>query len=176
MKKVLAGGVFNIIHPGHIWFLERAKALGDCLVVVVANDRTVLKSKPLIRPQEERKRALENLGIADKVLIGDEGDFLKVVRKERPGIIALGYDQKFDAKELEALGCRVVRIPRFGSYSTRDILKKNKKDKQGQDFPARDNHQTSSSESPSSPSSPSSSSSGSSSSSHSLNMASTPRL
>jgi cytidyltransferase-like protein len=90
MKKVLTGGVFNTIHQGHIWFLKKAKELGDCLIVVVANDKTVLKKKPLIKPQEERKEALERLGIADKVVIGDERDFLKVVKKERPKVVALG--------------------------------------------------------------------------------------
>lgn len=123
MKKVLAGGAFNTVHPGHVWFLKKAKELGDCLIVVVANDRTVMKRKPLIKPQGERKKALEKLGIADKVLIGDERDFLGVVKRERPSIIALGYDQEFDSKKLESLGCRVVRIPRFGSYRTRDIVK-----------------------------------------------------
>jgi FAD synthetase len=124
MKKVLAGGAFNVIHPGHVWFLKRAKSLGDCLIVVVANDRTVLKRKPLIKPQGDRKKALEGLGIADKILIGDKKDFLRVVRRERPDIIALGYDQEFDEKKLEALGCRVVRIPKYGSHSTSKILEK----------------------------------------------------
>jgi FAD synthetase len=126
MKRVLAGGVFNIIHPGHILFLKKAKSLGDHLIVVVANDRTVLRSKPLIRPQGERKRALEALGIADQVVIGDGRDFLKVVRRERPDIVALGYDQEFDEGKLKSLGCTLVRIEKFGSYSTRKILRKNK--------------------------------------------------
>lgn len=129
MKKVLTGGVFNTIHQGHIRFLKRAGELGDCLVVVVANDKTVLKKKPLLKPQEERKNALEKLGIADKVVIGDERDFLKVVKKEKPDIVALGYDQEPDKGLLETLkelGCKLVRIKKFGSYSTSRILEKNK--------------------------------------------------
>lgn len=126
MKKVLAGGVFNTIHPGHVQFLKKAKALGDFLTVVVANDKTVLKKKKLLRPQDERKKTVESLGIADRVVIGDEEDFLLVVKRERSQIVALGYDQDFDERKLKALGCRVVRIPKFGSYSTRKILKKNK--------------------------------------------------
>lgn len=125
MKKVLAGGTFNMLHPGHIWFLKKAKSLGDFLIVVVANDKTVLKKKTLLRPQGKRKKALEKLGIADNVVIGDERDFLKVVREERPGIIALGYDQKFESEKLKPFGCRVVRIPRFGSYSTKGMIKRN---------------------------------------------------
>jgi len=118
MKKVLVGGVFNTVHPGHEYFLKKAKELGDFLVVVVANDKTVLKKKSLLKPQEERKKALEKLGIADRVVIGDERDFLKIVKMEKPDIIALGYDQNFDEGKLKSLGCRLVRIPRFGSYST----------------------------------------------------------
>lgn len=112
-----------MIHPGHIWFLKKARELGDFLIVVVANDKTVVKRKPLLKPQEERKEALERLGIADRVVIGDESDFLRVVKSEKPDIIALGYDQKFDEKKLKFLGCRLVRIPRFGSYKTRNIIK-----------------------------------------------------
>lgn len=121
MKKVLAGGVFNAVHPGHVWFLKKAKALGDCLVVVIASDKTVLKKKELLKPQSERKGAVEGLKIADRVLIGDEQDFLKVVKKEKPQIIALGYDQEFDKESLKALGCKIVRIPKYGSYSTRKL-------------------------------------------------------
>ena len=66
MKKVLTGGVFNTIHQGHIWFLKRAGELGDCLVVVVANDKTVLKKKPLIRPQKERKMPWKSSALRTK--------------------------------------------------------------------------------------------------------------
>jgi len=123
MKKVLAGGVFNSIHPGHRYFLERAKVLGDSLTVVIASDRTVLKSKRLLKPQEERKRMVEGLKIADKVIIGDEEDFLLVVKREKPDIVALGYDQVFDEEKLKSLGCRIVRIQKYGSYSTSRIVK-----------------------------------------------------
>ncbi len=124
MKRVLAGGVFNMVHQGHVLFLKRARELGDFLIVVVANDKTVMKGKTLLKPQEERRRGVEKLKIADRVVIGDEGDFLRVVKEEKPAIIALGYDQDFDEGRLESLGCRVVRIPKFGSYRTREILGK----------------------------------------------------
>lgn len=127
MKKVLAGGAFNIIHPGHIFFLEKARKLGGYLVVVVANDKTVRRSKgALAMKAESRKKVLESLRIVDKAVIGDERDFLKVVREERPDIIALGYDQKLDenlAKQIENLGIKTVRIrSRMKGYKTRDIL------------------------------------------------------
>jgi FAD synthetase len=97
MKKVLVGGTFNLVHPGHIFFLEKAKSLGDYLVVVVANDKTVLRRKGfLVMPAEARRAVLESLKMVDKAVIGDEKDFFKVVEKERPDIIALGYDQDMD--------------------------------------------------------------------------------
>jgi FAD synthetase len=127
MKKVLAGGTFNIIHPGHLLFLEKARGLGDYLVVVVANDKTVLRRKGfLLMKAEARKRMLQSLRIVDKAVIGDERDFLKVVRKERPDIIALGYDQELGGLEqqIEKLGIKIARIrSRLRGYKTEDILK-----------------------------------------------------
>ncbi len=127
MKKVLAGGTFNIIHPGHIFFLEKARGLGDYLVVVAANDKTVLRSKGiLVMKAEARKKVLESLRMVDKAVTGDEKDFMKVVRKEKPDIIALGYDQELDGKmrrQIESLGIKIVRIKSsLKGYKTRDIL------------------------------------------------------
>jgi len=126
MKKVLAGGTFNLLHPGHIFFLEKAKELGDYLVVVVANDKTVAREKKfLVMPAEARKKVIENLRIVDKAVVGDEKDFMKVVRKERPDIIALGYDQELGSleKQIESLGIKIVRIKsRLKGYKTEDIL------------------------------------------------------
>jgi FAD synthetase len=114
MKKVLAGGTFNIIHPGHVLFLEKAKALGDCLVVVVANDRTVLKRKGiLLMPAEARRKVLESLRPVDKAVVGDERDFFRVVESEKPDIIALGHDQALDKsleRRIRARGIKIVRI------------------------------------------------------------------
>jgi cytidyltransferase-like protein len=132
--KVLAGGVFNIFHPGHVFFLQKAKALGDCLVVVIASDRTAHRTKKYeLAPQETRKANVERLGIADKVVIGDESDFMKVVRDERPDIIALGHDQKADEKALakllaeEGIACEIVRIrEKLGDYKTSNIIKNKK--------------------------------------------------
>jgi FAD synthetase len=132
MKRVLVGGAFNVIHPGHIFFLKKAKSLGDFLIVVVANDNNVLKNKGyLLFSAEERKMILENLKIVDKVVIGDKSDFLRVVEKEKPDIIALGYDQKINEKDLREklksmkIDCKVVRIKeKFGNYSTKNFLEK----------------------------------------------------
>ena len=112
--KVLAGGAFNLIHPGHILFLTKAKELGNYLVVVVASDKTVLRNKGyLLMTAEARKKVLESLRAVDSALIGDDNDFFKVVEKVKPDIVALGYDQNLDKslqKRIEGSGIRIVRI------------------------------------------------------------------
>ena len=124
-KKVLAGGTFNIIHPGHILFLEKAKSLGDHLTVVVASDKTVLRQKGLVMPAGARARVVASLKPVDKVVIGHQSDFFRVVLSERPDIIALGYDQKPDDVILQArkVGIKVVRIRSSDRrYKTQEIL------------------------------------------------------
>lgn len=135
MKKVLVGGVFNIIHKGHELFLKKAKEYGDYLIVVVANNRTAyLTKKYPIVDQRTRKKNIEKLGIADKVAIGDEKDFMNVVRREKPNVIVLGYDQKISEKELnkmlrkEGMDCEIVRVKdELKGYKTSRIMKKNYK-------------------------------------------------
>jgi FAD synthetase len=135
MKKVLVGGVFNIIHPGHMLFFREARKLGDYLVVVVASDKTATSTKSYkALPAQERKRNLEKAGVADKVVVGDEKNFFRVVKTERPDVIALGHDQKMDEadirKALAVLGlkCDIVRIRKFlKGYSTSRMMKDKKK-------------------------------------------------
>jgi FAD synthetase len=132
-KKVLVGGVFNIVHLGHVFFLKKAKDMGDYLIVVIANDKTARRTKRYaVHSQNERKKNIEKLGIADKVLIGDESDFMKVVRKEKPDIIVLGHDQKMSEAELREMlaqsGIRrkiaITRIrENLKGYKTSEIIK-----------------------------------------------------
>ena len=114
---VLTGGTFNRIHPGHIYLLAKARMLGK-LVVVLAND--VHNKKENAIPSRERKKALEALKIADKVIIGDADRFVGVVEKTKPSVIVLGYDQKLPDAETRAYvkkkKIKVVRMDRFGTY------------------------------------------------------------
>ena len=133
MKKVLVGGVFNLIHKGHVFFLKKAKKFGDYLTVVVANNRTAcLTKKYPVVDQKIRKINIEKLKIADKVVVGDEADFMKTVIKEKPDVIVLGHDQRISEKELkkmlikEGMDCEVVRIKeKLKGYKTSKIIKKN---------------------------------------------------
>ncbi len=112
-KKVLVGGCFNLIHPGHIYFLKEAKKLGGELIVVLANDKN--NKKPYAISAKERKKILKFLNIADRILIGDPKNKTKIVEMIKPDIIALGYDQELpDGLE----NFKHVQIKRFGGYST----------------------------------------------------------
>jgi len=113
-KKILVGGAFNSIHPGHIYFLKEAKKLGDKLILLLTNDKN--NKKPYAVPAKERKRLLKSFNIADKILIGDPKDKTRIVKEIKPDIIALGYDQKLpDGLE----NFKHIRIRKLGSHSTR---------------------------------------------------------
>ncbi len=98
--------------------LKEARALGDELVVVVALDKTVeqLKGRLPHYSEGERKKHLEETGLASRVRLGSSGDKLAVVREEKPDVIALGYDQTFFTKELEetfGVTTTIVRLQAF---------------------------------------------------------------
>ena len=108
---VLAGGVFDIIHPGHIHTLNAAKELGDVLVVVVATDNTAVKMKKRrpLHGQEQRQELVNSLSSVDLCLIGQEDDIFKTVNHVKPQIIALGYDQVHQEKFITE-GCKKIEL------------------------------------------------------------------
>lgn len=104
MKKVMAFGTFDLLHPGHLHYLQEAKKCGDFLVVVVARDSTVLQVKKKLPKNNEELRCknLEHLKIADKVVLGDKEDKLKIINDEKPDILVFGYDQKMPVDDLKS--------------------------------------------------------------------------
>ena len=129
----MASGVFDLIHLGHVHYLEEAKRLGDELVVVVARDSTVRSQKhEPITPEEFRRHLVESLKPVDKAVLGGEGDMYQVVEELKPDIIALGYDQFHDAESIEkelkerGLDVKVVRLSELDGDldGTRKIIKK----------------------------------------------------
>jgi len=135
MVRVMATGVFDLLHPGHLHFLQSAKNLGDELVVVVATDATVRRRKhEPVTPQEMRREMVAALKMVDRAIVGREDDIYKTVEEVRPDIIALGYDQTFREedvrKELEQRGLKVqiVRLSKdqsgFDLDGTRKIISK----------------------------------------------------
>ena len=111
LKIVLAGGVFDIIHPGHIHTLNAAKALGDVLVVVIATDKTAVKMKKRLplHNQELRCELVSCLSMVDAVIIGNEDNIFETVKLVKPDVIALGYDQIHQEKFISD-GCKQINL------------------------------------------------------------------
>lgn len=134
MVRVMATGVFDILHLGHVHFLEEAKRQGDELVVVVATDRTAERNKHRpITPERMRVELVGSMRVVDKVVLGHEGDPFEIVKELQPDIIVLGYDQfqKEERITAELLkrgmeGIRVVRLSKFDHdlNGTRKIIQK----------------------------------------------------
>ncbi len=124
---VLASGVFDLLHYGHIRFLEEAKRRGGPgakLVVIIASDETVtrLKGKPPVVPESQRRALVEALKVVDEAIIGYRDlDMEKVLEKVKPDIVAVGHDQLDIEEEVrrvttsKGLNIRVERIGRFGT-------------------------------------------------------------
>ena len=135
MVRVMATGVFDLLHPGHLHFLESAKKLGDELVVVVATDAMVRRRKhEPVTPQEMRRQMIGALKVVDRAIVGREDDIYKTVEDVRPDIIALGYDQSFREEEVQkelkkrGLNVKIVRLDKDASGydldGTRKIISK----------------------------------------------------
>ena len=110
-KIVLAGGVFDIIHPGHIHTLNAAKALGDVLVVAIATDKTAQKMKksPPLHNQELRCELVNSLSVVDVAVIGHDKDIFQTVKMVKPNVIVLGYDQVHQEKFISD-GCKRINL------------------------------------------------------------------
>ncbi|MDR3074641.1 MAG: adenylyltransferase/cytidyltransferase family protein [Candidatus Methanoplasma sp.] len=134
MVRVMASGVFDIIHTGHISYLQQAKALGDELIVIVACDSTVRKNKhEPITPEGMRVKIVSCLKPVDKAVLGREGDIFDTVRDVSPDLIVLGFDQAFKEEELKRRldegGFGHIRVTRATEYAedlsaTRRIIDK----------------------------------------------------
>jgi len=110
-KIVLAGGVFDIIHPGHIHTLNAAKALGGVLVVAIATDKTAekMKKRTPLHNQELRRELVSCLSMVDKAIVGHEDDIFQTVKEVKPNIIVLGYDQVHQEKFISD-GCKRINL------------------------------------------------------------------
>ena len=112
---VFAAGCFNRVHKAHLRMLETARSLGDRLVVVLSNDAH--NKKPNAVPAKVRRRRMEELGVADKVLVGEADSFAGSLRREKPDILVLGYDQRLPdaetARAVRDMGVEVVTLPWF---------------------------------------------------------------
>lgn len=133
MIRVLATGVFDILHPGHVHFLSESRKLGDELVVVVARDSVAQKMKRLpFIPENIRVAMVSALKPVDQALLGVEGNIYDILSLVKPDIVALGYDQEFNEAEIidegrkRGLELKVARISKYSETEfngTRKIIK-----------------------------------------------------
>lgn len=123
MVRVLATGTFDLLHPGHLAYLNAARALGNELYVIVARDKMIHhKPKPII-PENQRLEMIQALKVVDIAILGSERNIFEPLIQIQPDIIAIGYNQHFDEIKLEAdlynfgLKITVVRIKKAKSCS-----------------------------------------------------------
>jgi FAD synthetase len=140
IKRVMAFGSFDILHPGHIAYLNKARGLGDSLVVVVARDSSIrkIKHREPFFAENDRLRIISSLGMVDKAVLGSkikrQDDKYKIIAKYRPQVIVFGYDQDVDEDEMERwlkknkIDARLVRLKirlmpeRYKSSAIRNII------------------------------------------------------
>lgn len=115
MRRVVAQGTFDLLHPGHLHYLNDAKSRGDRLDVIVARSENVThKPKPVV-PDRQRREMVAALDPVDDARIGHTEDFFVPIREIGPDIIVLGHDQHHDEGTVagllaeEGIDCDVVR-------------------------------------------------------------------
>jgi D-beta-D-heptose 7-phosphate kinase/D-beta-D-heptose 1-phosphate adenosyltransferase len=128
-RIVFTNGCFDLLHIGHVRYLEKAKALGDVLVVGVNSDSSVRKLKgprrPIL-PEQERAEILSGLGCVDYVALFDEIDPLKLITSLKPNVLVKGGDwtkeQTVGKEVVERSGGEVVILPFVKGASTSNLI------------------------------------------------------
>jgi rfaE bifunctional protein nucleotidyltransferase chain/domain len=130
-RVVFTNGCFDLLHPGHIETLERARSFGDVLIVGVNSDRSVREMKGAgrpIMPEGERAEILGAMECVDAVVIFDEPTPRAIIAALLPDVLVKGGDWANDKivgrEEVEAAGGKVISIPMVAGYSTTAILEK----------------------------------------------------
>jgi D-beta-D-heptose 7-phosphate kinase/D-beta-D-heptose 1-phosphate adenosyltransferase len=128
---VFTNGVFDLLHPGHVRYLQEARGLGDALIVAVNSDRSVRANKGSdrpINPEAERAELLGSLACVDAVVIFDEATPHEIVARIQPDVLVKGADWAPDnivgRDVVEARGGRVERIELEPGFSTTDLIRK----------------------------------------------------
>lgn len=130
-KVVFTNGVFDILHPGHVRYLQEARTLGDALIVGINSDRSVRANKGPERPitaEAERAEILSALACVDAVAIFDEETPAEIIKRIEPDVLVKGADWGPDnivgRDTVEARGGKVVRMELSPGYSTTELIRK----------------------------------------------------
>tara|TARA_Y100000310_G_scaffold276112_1_gene293047 strand:- start:1770 stop:2183 length:414 start_codon:yes stop_codon:yes gene_type:complete len=134
MVTVMCAGTFDIIHKGHLFYLNEAKKLGDKLVVVVGRDSTVskIKNEEPVNDENERLEAVKGLEVVDLAVLGKKSNLFDILEEVKPDVICLGYDQRVEEEDLEKelkkrkIKSKIVRIKGYkvDKYKTSKIKDK----------------------------------------------------
>jgi D-beta-D-heptose 7-phosphate kinase/D-beta-D-heptose 1-phosphate adenosyltransferase len=131
---VFTNGVFDLLHPGHLRYLQHARSLGDALIVGVNSDRSVRANKGEgrpITPEAERAEIVAALSCVDAAVIFDEDTPHDIIAALQPDVLVKGADWAQDAivgrDVVEARGGRVVRVPVAAGYSTTAMIERIKR-------------------------------------------------
>lgn len=125
MTKILCFGSFDVVHPGHLYYLRKSKEYGDELIVVVARDKNIIKIKKKKPKYNERQRLehVKDLEIVDKTILGKQENYFEVIKEINPDIICLGYDQNTisfqdlkDLLEKNNIKAEVIRIDAYKEH------------------------------------------------------------
>jgi rfaE bifunctional protein nucleotidyltransferase chain/domain len=130
-RLVFTNGCFDILHVGHVRYLQRARSLGDALVVAINSDRSVRELKGALRPimkEQERAEMLAALGAVDYVVVFDDISPRSLIAEVLPDILVKGGDYQPDEihgrEEVEAAGGRVMALPFVEGASTSSIIER----------------------------------------------------
>jgi rfaE bifunctional protein nucleotidyltransferase chain/domain len=130
-RIVFTNGVFDILHPGHLRYLQHARSLGDRLIVGLNADASVRRNKGPerpINPQDERAEVLEALACVDAVVLFEEETPDRIIKAIQPDVLVKGADWGEHAivgrDTVEARGGKVVRVPIEQGFSTTEIIRK----------------------------------------------------
>jgi len=143
MKRVMAQGVFDILHSGHLYYLLESAKLGEELHVVIARDSRIKDRKNIFMGENERREIVEAMEMVNSAILGSEGSLFDSVKKIEPDIITLGYDQEFDINLLEDqlreagfIDIEVVRVKKYERKGLRSSsrIKGNIQSKEGEEI------------------------------------------
>lgn len=134
MRKVMAFGAFDILHPGHLYYFRESKKLGEELIVVVATDSNIgkVKGSAPLNDQGQRLEVVKAVKSVDDAILGSEENMFDIISELKPKVIALGYDQEVDEEKLRAfleknkINSEIVRIGAFRAERHKSSLIKKK--------------------------------------------------
>jgi FAD synthetase len=119
VRRIVATGTFDLLHPGHLFYLEESKKLGDELFVIVARDANVKHKPHPIIPEDQRLAMVAALKPVDHAMLGDLTDMFLPIEKIHPDVITIGFNQMFDPETLSSqlakrnLTPAIMRIGKF---------------------------------------------------------------